>query len=565
MRCSLTCAVWMCMVMVAWQPPVFSEDAVPVRYDFVIRHGRVVDGTGNPWFIGDIGVQADRITAVGRIAAGAGKREIDAAGMVVSPGFIDIHSHSDTLLLEDGLAESKIRQGVTTEVLGESDSVGPSQGKLAPDKLTVRGQTLRWSTVSEYFKTLEQEGTAVNVASYVGMGQVWRCVMGDSFERPTAERRQQMHDLIRQAMSDGAMGMSNMLATPPGLLATTDDIVELCREVSKAGGIYSSHIRNEGTGVMDAVKEAIEIGERASIPVDIIHLKIADQQYWGRMLAIVGLIDAARARGVNVQANVYPYTRGNNDLASIVPPWAHEGGTAKLLQRIQDPAQRTRLKREIKEGLPGWYNHYTAVGSDWSRMLISKETTLKGLTMDRVLAARVKDKQPVPDLIDEFLDYLIQEGGSVSTVYAHHTEDDMTTALTQPWCSVGSDGSAYSIDGPLRRGNPHPRSFGTFPRVLGAYVRERKLLSLEEAIRKMTSLNASKIGIRDRGLIRSGHYADLVIFDPATIIDKATYTEPFQYPEGIQFVVVNGEVVLERGTHSGKKPGKALRRATLTR
>lgn len=560
MRGFLTSATWLCLVVTLCVPYAAGADAVPVRYDLVIRNGRVVDGTGNPWFVGDIGVQADRIAAVGRIPAGAGTREIDATGLVVSPGFIDIHTHSDTLLLEDGLAQSKIRQGVTTEVLGESDSPGPSQRKLAPQKLTVRGKTLRWATLDEYFKTLEQEGTAVNVASYVGMGRIWRCVMGDSFERPTAEQRQQMHELIRQAMTDGAMGMSNMLATPPGLLATTDDIVELCREVQKAGGIYSSHIRNEGTGVFAAVKEAIEIGRRADIPVDIIHLKIADQQYWGRMGEIVGLIDAARASGVNVQANVYPYTRGNNDLASIVPPWAHEGGTAKLLERLKDPAQRPRLKREIKEGLPDWYNHYTAVGSDWSRMLISKETTFKGLTMDRVLAARVKTKTPPPDLVDEFLDYLIQEGGSVGTVYAHHTEEDMTTALQQPWCSIGSDGSSYAIEGPLRRGNPHPRSFGTFPRVLGAYVRELKVLKLEDAIRKMTSLNASKLGIRDRGLIRAGCYADLVIFDAATIIDKSAYTEPFQYAEGVRLVVVNGDIVLDGGTHTGKKPGKALRR-----
>jgi N-acyl-D-amino-acid deacylase len=539
-----------------------AQDNSANHYDLVIRNARIVDGTGNPWFLGDVGVTGDRIAVVGRIAVAAGSREIDAAGLVLAPGFIDMHSHSDTLLLEDGLAHSKIRQGVTTEVLGESDSAGPASGKLPAQKLNVRGKTLRWSTLKEYFDTLEQEGTAVNVASYVGMGTIWRCVMGDSFEKPTAEQKQQMHELIRQAMADGAWGLSNMLASPPGLLATTDDVVELCREVAKAGGIYSSHIRNEGTEVFEAVKEAIAIGERAGVPVDIIHLKIADQQYWGRMGQIVELIDAARARGVNVQTNVYPYTRGNNDLATIIPPWAHEGGTEKLLERLKDPELRTRLKREIKEGLPGWYNHYTAVGGDWSRMLISKETTFKGLTMDRVLAGRIKNKTPPPDLLDEFMDYLIQEGGRVSTVYAHHTDEDMTLALRQPWCSIGSDGSAYAVEGPLRRGNPHPRSFGTFPRVLGAYVRELKILRLEDAVRKMTSLNASKLGIRDRGLIRPTMFADLVVFDPATIIDKATYTEPFQYATGIHYVIVNGEVVLDKGEHTGKKPGKALRKTS---
>lgn len=555
------CRLLLWMLLGAWASTGMAQQSeLPLRYDLVIRHARIVDGTGNPWFAGDVGVKGDRIEAVGRISVGAGGREIDATGLVLAPGFIDMHSHSDTLLLEDGQGQSKIRQGVTTEVLGESDSAGPATGKLPGQKLNVRGKSLRWTTLKEYFDTLEQEGTAVNVASYVGMGTIWRCVMGDSFEKPTAEQKRQMNELIRQAMADGAMGMSSMLASPPGLLATTDDVVELCREVGKAGGIYSSHIRNEGTEVFEAVKEAIAIGERAGVPVDIIHLKIADQQYWGRMNQIIELIDAARARGVNVQANVYPYTRGNNDLASIIPPWAHEGGTAKLVERLKDPALRPRLKSEIKSGLPGWYNHYTAVGGDWSRMLISKETTFKGLTMDRVLAARVKDKTPPPDLLDEFMDYLIQEGGRVGTVYAHHTDEDMMLALAQPWCSIGSDGSALAVEGTLRRGNPHPRSFGTFPRVLGAYVRELKVLRLEDAIRKMTSLNAAKIGIRDRGLIRVGNFADLVLFDPATIIDKATYTEPFQYAVGIHYVVVNGEVVIDKGEHTGRKPGRALRK-----
>ena len=538
----------------------FVRGADPASYDLVIRNGRIVDGTGNPWFHGDVAVRGNRIVAVGRVPAQTATREIDAAGLVVSPGFIDIHSHSDTLLLEDGGAPSKIRQGVTTEVLGEGESAAPSFGKLAAKKLSVNGRTLQWSTLKEYFDTLEREGVAVNVASYVGLGSVWRCVMGDSFERPSEDQRKQMRELVRQAMDDGAMGLSSMLAQPPGSLTTTDDVVDLCREVAQAGGIYSSHIRNEGTGVFEAVKEAIEIGERAKIPVDIIHLKIADQQYWGRMPEIIALIEAARSRGVNVQAHVYPYTRGNNDLASIVPPWAHEGGTTKLRERLKDPEARERIKRDIRQGLPGWYNHYTAVGGDWSRMLISKETTFKGLTVDRVLAERAKGKTPTPEPLDVFLDYLSDENGSVSTVYAHHTEEDMTAALIQPWCSIGSDGLAFAVTGPLRRGNPHPRSFGTFPRVLGVYVRELKLLTLEEAVRKMTSLNAAKLGLKDRGRLQSGAFADITVFDPDRVLDKATYTEPFQDNVGIEYVIVNGQVVLDHERHTGARPGKALRR-----
>ncbi|HUG92046.1 MAG TPA: amidohydrolase family protein, partial [Planctomycetaceae bacterium] len=315
----------------------------------------------------------------------------------------------------------------------------------------------------------------------------------------------------------------------------------------------------EGTGVFESVREAIAVGERAGVAVDIIHLKIADQQFWGRMDEVVALIDDARRRGLNVQANVYPYTRGNNNLVSIVPPWAHEGGRARLLERLKDPADRERIKRDIRSGLDGWYNHYTAVGGDWGRMLVSDNNSYKALTMDRVFALRTENR-PRADLLDELLDLLIEQNGSVSTVYAHHTEEDMTLALVQPWCSIGSDGSAYATEGKLRRGNPHPRNFGTFPRVLGVYVRERKLLRLEDAVRKMTSLNAAKVGLLDRGLLRAGQFADITMFDPERVIDRATYTEPFQYGEGIEYVLVNGQVVLEKGAHTGALPGRALRR-----
>jgi N-acyl-D-aspartate/D-glutamate deacylase len=350
-----------------------------------------------------------------------------------------------------------------------------------------------------------------------------------------------------------------MLAMPPGSLATTDDLVELCKPVGRHHGIYSSHIRNEGSDVFTAVKEAISIGERSGVPVDIIHLKIADQKYWGRMSELVALIEDARKRGVNVQANVYPYTRGSNNLASIIPPWAHEGGTARMLERLKDDKQRHRLKTDIKEGLPGWYNHYTAVGGDWSRMLVAGKGPYEGLTMDRVMAVRSKGKEPAPDPLDVLFDLLIEEGGSVPTVYEHHTEKDMRLALSQPWCSIGSDGLAYAVEGPLRRGNPHPRSFGTFPRVLGLYVRDHGVLKLEDAVRKMTSLNAAKLGITDRGLLRAGNYADVVVFDPDKVIDRATYEKPFQYSEGIIHVIVNGRIVLEQGKHTGERSGRALR------
>src|SRR5213593_4596200 len=547
---------WWCPLLSALC--ALSAVAAESEYDLLIQHGRIIDGSGNPWFYGDVAVKADRIVALGRIT-GEAKRTIDATGLVVAPGFIDMHSHSDWTLLEDGNAQSKIRQGVTTEVLGESGSVGPFKGKLVPRPVSVGNQPAYIRTIAEYFAAIERSGVSVNVATYVGQGNIWQCVMGNSFARPDSAAFQRMKELVAEAMNEGAFGLSTALMMPPSSLATTEDLIELCKVVREHGGIYSTHIRDEGLGVFDSVKEAIQIGERASVPVDILHLKIADEKYWGRMKEVVALIDEARRRGVNVQANVYPYTRGNNDLVSIIPPWAHEGGRSNLLARLKDPAQRPRLKQDIRMGVPGWYNHYTAVGGDWRRMLISANNPYKGLTMDRVIAMKSEGKTPPPDPLDILLDLVIEQNGSVSTVYAHHTEEDMNLALSQPWCSIGSDGSALATEGVLRRGNPHPRSFGTFARVLGVYVRERGLLRLEDAVRKMSSLSASKIGIRDRGLLQTGLFADIAIFDEKRVIDPATYEEPFRYSDGIEYVIVNGQVVLDKGTHTGARPGRALR------
>lgn len=528
-------------------------------FDLVLRNGKIVDGTGNPWFHADVALRGQKIVALGKIPPGSARRDIDVRGLVVAPGFIDMHSHSDYLLLEDGHAQSKIRQGITTEVFGEDSSPGPYQGRLPAPKHLVRGKQQSWSTLGDYFDLVEKVGVSTNVASFVGLGTVWECVMGKSHARPTPAQLEEMKTIVEQAMKNGAAGLSCMLAQPPGSLATTDDIVALCKVVARYGGTYASHIRNEGTGVFEAIQEAIDIGRRSGVRVEIIHIKIADQKYWGRMNEVVKTIDDARKEGINVGANLYPYTRGNNNLSSIIPPWAHEGGTAKMLARLKNPDDRIKLKKDIEGGLPGWYNHYTAVGGDWSRMLISAKNNYQGLTMDRILAQRSRNRKPTPDPLDELFDLLIEENGSVSTVYDHHSEKDMNLALIQPWCSIGSDGLAFAAEGPLRRGHPHPRSFGTFPRVLGVYVRERKLLTLEEAVRKMTSQNAAKIGVHDRGLLRPGMYADVTVFDPENVIDRATYLEPFHYSTGINLVIVNGQVVFENGKHTGAMPGRALR------
>jgi len=537
--------------------PMVPTRAQEVAYDVVIRNGKIVDGTGNPWYYGDVAIKGDKIAAIGRIAA-TGKREIDAKGLIVAPGFIDMHSHSDFTILEDGNAQSKIRQGVTTEVLGESSSAGPYQGKLPAKSMRIGDMNAKWTTLGGYFDLVDRAGVSTNIVSHVGLSNVWRSVMGDSHARPSPEQFAKMKALVEEAMKNGARGLSCMLAAPPDSLASKEELVELCKIVARHGGIFVVHVRNEGVEVHAAMREVIEIGRLAGITVEILHIKIADQKFWGRMNEIVKLVDDARAQGVNVGANVYPYTRGNNNLASIIPPWAHEGGNAEMLKKLKDPKERARIKKDVKEGIPGWYNHYTAIGGDWARMLIAANNSYKGLTMDRVLADRTSNKKNA-DLLEEFFDFLIEEGGSVSTVYDHHTEKDMNLAMTQPWVSIGSDGLAYATEGPLRRGNPHPRSFGTFPRVLGVYVRQKRLLTLEDAVRRMTSLNANKLGLYDRGVLRAGQYADITLFDADKVIDHATYTDPFQYSSGIEHVIVNGRIVLDAGKHTGAMPGRALR------
>lgn len=558
--------LWMLLASAAASSPAFAQEPARAPFDVLIRGGKIVDGTGNPWFIGDVAIQGDRIAAVGPLGADVrAKRVMDAQGLVVAPGFIDMHSHSDMTLFEDGTARSKVSQGVTTEILGEDSSGGPSKGERKPRSVEIAGVTRTWTTLGGYFDELERRGIAVNVASYVGLGTLLECVQGDSLDRPDGPRLSAMKRLLDEAMRDGALGLSTMLAGPRELAVQTDDLVALCEVVKQHGGLYSSHIRNEGTEVLAAVKEAIAIGRRADVPVDIIHIKIAEQSLWGRMREIVALIDEARREGVNVQANVYPYTRGNNDLVTIIPPWAHEGGKAQLIARLKDRSLRDRLKHDIQSGLPGWYNHYTAVGGDWGRMLVSARLSpanqkFQGQSMQTIIAAKSAGQTPAPDPLDILFDFLIEENGSISTIYAHHTEEDMNLALKQPWCSIGSDGLALAIEGSLRRGHPHPRSFGTFPRVLGEYVRNRKLLRLEDAVSKMTSKNAAKAGLFDRGLIRPGLYADITIFDEKVVIDRSTYLDPFRYSEGIVEVLVNGQVVFDRGRHTDARPGRALRK-----
>ena len=516
-------------------------------YDLIIENGSVIDGSGSPGREADVAIAGGKIAAVGDLADAAAERRIDATGLVVSPGFIDMHNHSDDTLLDEPNCESMIRQGVTTMVLGEGGSQGPRHPGNKP-----------WTTLGGYFDHVEEKGVAANIASYVGQTQVWTYVKGDEMKAASGDEMEKMKQEIAAAMEQGAMGLATSLLMPPSSLVTTEQLVELAKVAAKYGGVYSSHIRDEGAGVFDAVAEAIQVGRGAGIRVDIIHLKIADKALWGRMPEVVAMIDKAREGGLDIRANVYPYTAGQNNLRAIIPPWAHDGGNEKMIERLRDPKLRARMRKDILTGLPGWYNHYLATGGGWEGMLLvsfrsEKNKPFVGKRMSELIAARGGDP------VEVLFDVLLEENGGVQTVYFHHSEEDMQLALKQPYTSIGSDGSAISPDGPRGNMHPHPRWYGTFPRVLARYVRELKTLELPEAIHKMTVMNAEKISIPNRGLIKEGYWADVTVFDPATVADKATFEKPQQYPEGIPYVIVNGEVVLDNYKHSGSRSGKVLR------
>jgi N-acyl-D-amino-acid deacylase len=528
-------------------------------FDLVIANGQIVDGSGAPAFPADLAVRGDTITRIGHIDERERSRAtqvINARGMIVSPGFIDIHTHSDYPLLVDGTAQSKVRQGVTTEVLGESESAGPIEGKAR--RGSPYGLNVDWRTLGQYFDRLQKSGISVNVASFVGATQVRNCVMGDESRTSTREEMEQMKGLVAQAMRDGALGLSCALLVPPNSYLTTPELIELASIVKTYGGIFSIHIRTEGEGILDAIKEAIEVGEKAQVPVDILHLKIADRRLWGKMKGVCDLIEEARSRGLKVSANQYPYVAGQNNLVALVPPWALEGGRAKLLERLRQQGSRRRMKKDLYEGIPGWFNHYLAM-SGWEGCLVAStgsEGNKKFQGQSIAVIAKLTGKEPA----DVVFDLLAEENGSVPAVYFLMSEEDVRYAMKIPWVSVGSDGSAVRPEGILGEGKPHPRWYGTFPRILGRYVRQDQVLKLEDAVRKMTSLNAEKLGLADRGLLREGMKADITVFDPVRVVDRATFTDPHQYPEGIEFVVVNGVPVLENGQHLGAKPGRILRK-----
>ena len=545
-------AVLLCLVLASsFTPPTAQQP-----YDVLIAGGSVLNGEGTPAVRADVGIRGDRIAAIGDLRTAAATRRIDASGLTVAPGFIDIHNHSDYTILVEPKAESMIRQGVTTMVLGESRSAGPI--KAAEDERARAGSvTVDWTTLGGYFARLEQKHMSTNIASYVGEEQVWTYVKGYGQSLATPKELDEMKRLIAEAMQEGAMGLSTALLQPPSSFATTANLIELAKTAKQYGGIYSSHIRDEGEGVFRAIDEAIQVGKGASIPVDIIHMKIAHKKLWGRANEIIAMVQKARADGYDVRANVYPYTAGQNNLSSIVPPWAHDGGRVKMLERLKDPSTRKRMREEVMNGLPNWYNHYLATGDGWAGMILvslthERNKPFQGKRMSDLIAAR--GGHPA----DVLFDVLLEEGGSAPTVFFHHSEPDMQLIMKQPWTSIGSDGSAVNPDGPTGRSHPHPRYYGTFPRVLGRYVRELQVITLPDAVKKMTSMNADKLGITDRGRLKEGLAADVAVFDQDRVIDRATFERPHQFPVGIRYVIVNGVVTSDNEQHTGALAGRVI-------
>jgi N-acyl-D-amino-acid deacylase len=531
-------------------------------FDVIVKNGYVVDGTGNPWFKADVGISSGKISEIGRLDQEEASKIIDASKLVVSPGFIDMHSHSDLSLLINPKAESKVRQGITTEVIGNCGGSGAPLNDVLKEEIKKTtpiveeaNLELDWSTMAGYLNRLERQGVAVNVAPLVGHENIRVTTIGYDDRAPVKTELEEMKQTLAQAMKEGAFGMSTGLIYPPGCYAKTDELIELAKVVASFGGIYTSHIRGEGEKLLDSVKEAIEIGEKAGLPVEISHHKAGGKTNWGKVKESLKMMGEARARGVDVTCDVYPYIAASFGLSAMLPAWAHEGGTEKLLERLKDAKTRERLRREMEEGAPGQSSPLKSAGWDATQIARCRShPEFEGKTV-----AEIAQNKKI-DPFEFVFDLLIEENTAVSVVRFAMCEEDVCTVMQHPLSMIGTDSSAVAPYGVLGKGKPHPRSYGTFPRMLGKYVREERVLTLENAIRKMTSLPAQKLGLKDRGLIRKGICADIMVFNPERVVDKATYVDPHQYPDGIKYVLVNGKVTVERGKHTGTLSGKALRK-----
>jgi len=547
---------WMLLAVLVFLPVILAAQ----QFDLVITDAHIIDGTGSPWYSGDVGIRDGRIAAIGNLSAAPRTHTIDAHGKVVAPGFIDMLGQSELTILVDPRLPSKIYQGITTEITGEGNSAAPLNDAIIRTDRTVYDHyhiVPDWRTFREYFSRLEKQGMGINLASYVGATQVRRIVLGDVDTQPTPEQLEQMKELVRQAMRDGAVGVSTALEYAPAPYAKTDELIALASQAAQSGGIYATHMRNESDSVLDAIDEALRIGREAHIPVEIWHLKVAGKENWGRMPEVVAKINAARAAGIDVSADTYAYTAWFNDFSAFIPPWAHDGGIARLVERLQDPAMRARIRKDMLTPSKDWDNEWQEIPGP-EAILISvvqnpQLLPLQGKRLSEV--AKLWNKDPM----DALFDLLIQDKGYTYVAVFGMSEPDVALALQQPWVSIDNDSSGTSPEGILGQEHPHPRAYGTFPRILRKYVKEEKKLTLEDAIRKFSALPAQRMRLTDRGVLKAGMWADVVVFDPMTIHDVATFDNPNQLSEGMEYVLVNGVPVIDGGKMTGEKSGKVLR------
>jgi N-acyl-D-amino-acid deacylase len=535
-------------------------EAGDAEFDILITNGHIIDGTGSPWYSADLGIRAGKIAAIGKLNGAAAKQIIDAHGMVVAPGFIDMLGQSELTMLVDPHLPSKIFQGITTEITGEGGSVAPLNDPIVKaDYVTYEHYKITpdWRTLGQYFSRIEKQGMGINLASYVGATQVRRMVLGDADRAPSPVELDQMKSLVNQAMKDGAVGLSTALQYAPAPYATTDELIALAGEASRYGGVYASHIRDEGNAIIPALDEAIAIGKEAKIPVEIWHLKAAGKGNWGRMPEIVAHIENARRSGIEISANTYAYPAWFNSFSAFIPPWAHAGGDQKMIERLKDPATRARIRKDIETPSTTWDNEWEEIPGP-EAILVCVVSNPKLLPLQgKTIAQIAKEWNEGP--IDTICDVLIQDNGFTNVAVFGMSEPDVALALSQPWVSICNDSQGTSPEGLLGKEHPHPRAYGTFPRILRKYVREEQMLPLEEAIRKFAALPAQKMRLTDRGVLKAGMWADVVLFDPDTITERATFEDPNQLSVGMRYVLVNGVPVVEEGKMASALPGKVLR------
>jgi N-acyl-D-amino-acid deacylase len=542
---------------------VLAWAQTPVRespgFDVIIRNGHIVDGTGSPWYAADIAIAHGRVARIGALGSARARRVIDAKGLIVAPGFVDMLGQSELSLLVDPHVPSKIFQGITTEITGEGGSAAPQTAKLqAADAAGYQHYGVKpdWTTFREYFARLEKQGIGINFASYVGATQVRRVVLGDDYRDPNAAELQRMKELVQQAMEDGAVGLSTALQYAPAPAAKTEELIALASEAARFGGGYATHMRSEGDAIDLALDEAFRIGREAHIPVEIWHLKAAGKQNWGRMPEIVQRIERARSEGIDVAADTYAYPAWFNSFSAFIPPWAHDGGDGRMVAHLKNAADRARIRKEMLTADSTWDNEWQEIPGPQA-ILVSVVQNPKLLPLQGKTIAQIA-KQRAADPIDTIFDLLIEDPGMSVAVFAM-SEPDILLALKQPWVSIDNDSQGTAPTGLLGKEHPHPRAYGTFPRILRKYVREDHALTLEEAIRKFSGLPAGRMRLADRGVIKQGMWADIVMFDAATVADVATFENPNQLSVGMQYVLVNGVPVIAQGKMTNLLPGKVLR------